>query len=252
MSSGRAQDPPARFPSDKPVVKLPASESSGGPGRHPSRIRIVRRRVQQAATPRPSPRCGPRTATTSTKPGRTFAGREAIEKEYAALLRRATRACKIRLVIDSLRLLERQRRDRGRPGRARTRARRRAGDQQVHGGPRQGRWQVADVHRPRHARRNALGLPQRRRPGVADRHVDRRGARREDRVGLPLGREQELRRARATPSRMPTARRRRACSSSAGIRKAGTCSRGTSAPTAATPSASGRRAKAAGRPKFAA
>ena len=75
--------------------------------------------------------------------GRTIAGRDAIEKDYAAFFAENPDV-KIQIAIDSLRVLSGEVAiEDGRASR-RSGSARRTGSQQVHRRPRQGRWKVVD------------------------------------------------------------------------------------------------------------
>lgn len=103
VSTGRAQDPPARFPGDKVAEKLPARDSTGD-------LAAIRAESQAFVAAFNSGDAKAVAALWTAggdytdETGRTFTGREAIEQEYAAFFK-ANPGTKIRLAIDSLKLL---------------------------------------------------------------------------------------------------------------------------------------------------
>ena len=103
VSIGRAQDPPARFPSDKPAAKLSASDSNG----ERAAIRAASESFVAAfnkADAKAVAALWTEQGDLTNDSGRTVTGREAIEQEYAGFFK-ANPGAKIRLAIDSLKLL---------------------------------------------------------------------------------------------------------------------------------------------------
>jgi uncharacterized protein (TIGR02246 family) len=100
---GQAQDPPARFPSDKPAARLPASESNGD-------LAAIRAASESfiaafnAADAKAVAALWTEQGDLTDGSGRTVTGRAAIEQAYAAFFQ-ANPGGKIRLAIDSLKLL---------------------------------------------------------------------------------------------------------------------------------------------------
>lgn len=103
VSSGRAQDPPARFPSDKPAAKLSTNDASGDL----AAIRATSESFVKAfnsADPQAVANLWTERGDYTDDAGHTFTGREAIAREYTAFFK-ANPGAKIRLAIDSLKLL---------------------------------------------------------------------------------------------------------------------------------------------------
>jgi uncharacterized protein (TIGR02246 family) len=103
VSIGQAQDSPARRDGDKPAANSSASDSSGD-------LAAIRLQSQafvaafNAGDAKAVAGLWTENGDFTDESGRTFSGRAAIEREYAALFN-ANPGVKIRLTIDSLKLL---------------------------------------------------------------------------------------------------------------------------------------------------
>ncbi len=103
VSTGQAQQPPARFPVDRAAARLAASDSGGD-------LAAIRAQSQafasafNSADPKAIAALWTESGDYTDETGRTLTGRDAIGQEYAAFFN-AHPGVKIRLAIDSLKLL---------------------------------------------------------------------------------------------------------------------------------------------------